>query len=210
MFQGLAVAAHDGGNWHRVEIISVDDCEAYVLFVDRGCKKRVNLHTLRYLEKSFTTQSRKSAKGSLFGVKPKDGDKLWSIDATMVRSNLIILKFLLNFFYFQTLMAKTKDQELLATIKGCKNDIYELSVIIDIKQRARLSDFMLSEGLCDAMDDVDFSMSQILVSFLRNIKEFCLNFLSFRSKRLHGVSTKFPSSELSSRPCHVHNALKEL
>lgn len=79
-------------------------------------------------------------------------------------------------------MAKTKDLELLATIKGRMDDIYELSVIIDIKQRTRLSDFMLVEGLCDAMDNVDFTMNQILVSYLHIIKGFCLNFLSFRCK----------------------------
>lgn len=101
MFPGLAVAVYDEGNWHRVEIISADECEAYVLFVDRGCKKRLNVQTLRYLEKSFTTQSRKSARGSLFGIKPKAGDKMWSVAAIMVRiQKLVRLKFLLNFFYF--------------------------------------------------------------------------------------------------------------
>lgn len=103
-------------------------------------------------------------------------------------------------------MTKTKDQQLLATIKGRTESIYKLSLIIDIKQRTRLADFMLSESLCDALDDIDHTMSQTLVSLTCiTTKDFFLVFF-ISGVKLYEVTSKIPSSVLSSRSCYEHNA----
>lgn len=142
---GMPVAVLYDGSWQRAEVISVNDSDAFLHFVDAGCKKHVKISNLRYLEKTFAASPRNCYKGSLFGVKPTNGESLWSAGA--------IMKF----------MSKTKGVKLYATIKEQTDGFYQLSLVDDIVKRTRVSDHMVTSGFAEAVMDLDYSKNWILV-----------------------------------------------
>lgn len=148
----MTVAVHQNGQWHRAEILYLLGNDAFIMLVDSGSRVYVKVKQLHYLEKSFALPSRKCCKGSLFGVKPKNDEDLWSSQA-MVQ--------------FQS---KTKGKKLSAIVKAEHDEVYELLLLIDnVSKRSKLSDFMIEQGFADVLI-VDSSINAILVSFnLRDI-----------------------------------------
>lgn len=142
---GLTVAANENGKWYRAEIAAVCGSDALAYFLDFGCKKVLNVDKLRYLERTFSVPARKAYKGSLFGVKPKNGDTLWSTQGIM------------------EFMTVTNGLRLMATVKSCREGIYELSIIYEPRQRLRVSNFLVEEGYADICDDADISSNSVMV-----------------------------------------------
>ena len=141
---GLTVAAYDKGLWYRAEVINVIGSEALVSFVDFGHKKVLNVDSLRYLDKSFAELARMAYKGSLFGVKPKDGN-LWNAKSIM------------------DFMGITKEKDLWASIKAHKEEVFHLSIVFDLRLRLRVANFLISEGHAENDFNVDNSSFAVLV-----------------------------------------------
>lgn len=139
----MAVAVFDDDKWQRAEVIFVSGSDAFIHFIDAGYRKYVKANKLRYLEKMIAAQARLCYKGSLFGVKPSNGESLWSVDA---------MKFIL----------KAKEKKMFATVKEQKDGIYQLSLIDD--KKSRVSDLMVKKGLAEALKNLDFFKNAILVS----------------------------------------------
>lgn len=124
---GLSVACPVGECWYRAEVLSVSGPDAFVHFVDNGKRDYVKTSQLRYLKKSFTSQHRHCAKGSLFKVKPKRNEALWDLEA--------IMRF----------MDKVKDKTVYASITSGSNDIYLLSLYSDLSWKPNIASYMLLE-----------------------------------------------------------------
>jgi len=96
---------------------------------------------LRYLEKTFAAPSRKSAQGSLFGVKPKNSND-WSSESCIA---------------FQE---RATDVKLTATLKGHKKGAFELLMIDE--NCSKLTDFMVQGNFADVDTKVDCSFNAFL------------------------------------------------
>lgn len=142
----MPVAVFDDGKWHRAEILCICGPDAFLHFVDFGCRKYVKVDNLRYLEKTFATPSRKACRGSMIGVKPKNYDSLWSPTA--------IMKF----------MSKTKGVKMYAIVKGQDDGFFQLQLVDDVINRTKVSDYLIAEGVADEDTGIDMSMNAILVS----------------------------------------------
>lgn len=141
----MAVAALHDGKWFRGEVVDLSNYDILVYFVDYGCKKNLKIENLRYLDKDHALPSRKACKGSIHGVKPKNGGALWSFEAIM------------------QFMMKTKGKKLLATIKDEAEGVFMLSLIDDIAARTRVADFMVAEGFADRVLNIDYTKNAVLV-----------------------------------------------
>ncbi|CRL05951.1 CLUMA_CG018879, isoform A [Clunio marinus] len=135
--KGMSVAVADEGKWWRAEVLDVEEGEAILDFVDLGVRKIVNLKFLRYLERGFATVTRKSCRGSLFGVTPNNKG----------------LQFRL----------KTKHRKMKATIKGHHNNIYQLSIVDNLTNRITIEEYLISQGSAVRIPGIDHSMSAILI-----------------------------------------------
>lgn len=155
----MSVAAFKDDKWYRGEVVSVDDTDTIVYLVDYGCKKSVKIENLRSLENCFALPTRKACNGSLFGLKPKNGNQLWSTDAIM------------------QFMIKTKDKKMFGTIKAQSEGTYELSLVEDVVKRSRIADFMVEQKLAEMIFELDYSKNCILVSFccFKQINNFLTN-----------------------------------
>lgn len=143
----MTVAALKDDKWYRGEVVSVGDTDTIVYFVDYGCKESVKNANLRSLENCFAMPTRKACNGSLFGLKPKNGNQLWSTEAIM------------------QFMFKTKGKKMFGTIKAQHEGTYELSLIEDVVKRLRIADFMVEQKLAEMIFELDYSKNYILVSF---------------------------------------------
>jgi hypothetical protein len=141
----MTVAAFDEGKWYRVEVLCITGREAFVLFADWGCRKYVKICNLRFLEKTFAIPSRKSCKGTLSGVKPKNGEKLWDVQT--------IMRF----------MEKTKGKKVSALVKGFNDDGFYVVSLIEKETKVKISDYLISEDLADAHIEDEYLMNAILV-----------------------------------------------
>lgn len=146
----MSVAVYDESQWQRAEVLCVvgsrfNDSEAFMYFVDIGVKKYVKIKDLRYLAKSFASISRACHKGSLFGVTPKDGERLWNSEA--------ILEFI----------SKTKGKSY-AMIRGQKDGIFQLSLVHDTASQISIGNHLIKKKLADPIQSVDDSANFILVS----------------------------------------------
>ena len=83
---GLIVTAFLFNKWHRAEILSVVDKSNHLLvfFFDYGTKEKVNLKNVKYLLEIFSKLPRKALRGSLYGIKPKNGDTTWNVKSSIV------------------------------------------------------------------------------------------------------------------------------
>lgn len=142
----MTVAAFDNGKWYRAEVNYLTGSDVFVLLIDFSKRKYLKPDNLRYLEKTFAVPPRMSVRGSLFGVKPKTGNGMWSVES--------ILGFL----------SRTEKVKLSATLKGHKDGIYQLALIDE--NCLRIENFMLEQGLAEADKTVDSSFNAILVSSL--------------------------------------------
>lgn len=149
----MSVAVFENDQWQRAEIVSVQGSQVFLFFVDTGARKSVAASNLRYLEKMFASSPRKCYKGSLFGIKPKNGEAMWTPGA--------IMKF----------MFKTKEKKLFATIKGREDGFYQLSLVDDFLQKTRVEDYLVDMGFADKEEDVDYSKNGVLVSFRTKIRK---------------------------------------
>lgn len=142
---GLTVAAYDDGKWYRGEISQYSNGpEVFVLLVDFSIHKSIKIDDLRYLEKSFATPCRKLLPGGLFGIKPKEGEAMWSVDSIIC---------------FKTL---TNNAKLSAVVKAYKNGFYELLLINQNCQR--ISDIMIERGFADRDDPKENNFNAYFVS----------------------------------------------
>lgn len=73
----MTVAAFDEKAWHRAEVLCVSGSHVMALFVDLGYTKYLKKNSLRFLEETFATPSRKACKGLLYGVKPINDGFIW-------------------------------------------------------------------------------------------------------------------------------------
>lgn len=144
---GMSVAVFDDSMWQRAEIVSVyDSLDPFVLFVDTGRQKNVKITYLRYLEDLFASSPRKCYKGSLYGVKPRNGESLWPTGAIMM------------------FMLKTKGKKINATIKARVKDFYQLSIVDDVIQNNQVEDSLVELGLAEKETNLGSSMNAIMVS----------------------------------------------
>jgi hypothetical protein len=144
--QGLPVAVFDEDKWQRAEVLCVSGPDVFLFFVDSGAKKYVKMNSLRYLAKEFTANPRACHKGSLFGVKPKDGASIWSAEAT-------------NDFRM-----KSKEQAMFATVKELEDGVHQLSLVTNLVSQIRMNDYLVKKGFADPDENVDGSKNLILVS----------------------------------------------
>lgn len=153
---GMVVAAKlkDKDFWYRAEVVFINkfDQDVLVSLVDYGIMKLVNVNRLRRLEKLFTQQSRKSCRGSLFGIKPAGGAAEWSIEA------------------IEACRAKLWSTKRYGTIKAQKNGVYELLLIDNLRQHNSLIDYLIERDLADADPDAKPSLNAVLVSILKTLK----------------------------------------
>lgn len=173
LMPGMPVAVFYGGLWQRAEVISSKDSEAFIYFIDIGCKKRVEVSCLRYLEKTFAMSPRMCYKGSLFGLKPFNGEKFWRAGA--------IMKF----------MSKTKGKKMYASIKDLKDDFFHLSIVDDLLKKTCVSDYLVEMGFAEQVMDFDYSKNAILVRtfHIKNDKNVICSFLDV-------TITKFLSTKM--------------
>lgn len=143
---GLLVAAWDNVKWCRAEVLFVSDFDVLVSFVDYGCKRLVKVDKVRHLEKFFVTPSRKSCKGSLFGVRPIQGAKQWSVQTK------------------ESFKAKTMHFKLWGSIKAHKDGVYELSLIDDLRKLTEISKYLIESGLADPVLGAKSTFNAVLVS----------------------------------------------
>lgn len=143
-FPGMSVAAFDEGSWHRVELLCIFEKDAFCWLVDNGQRKYLSLSDLRYLEKSFIRPTRKTGKGSLFGVKQKD-ERWWNQQA------------------IDAFKKKSLGVQLFATVKGHHEGIYSMVLIDDVRKVSRINEFMITEGFAEAVP-ADASVYATLVS----------------------------------------------
>lgn len=144
---GLMVAVVNKAKWYRAEVLLVSDFDVLVSLIDFGCKKLVKVHNLRRLDKQFFMTSRKSCKGSLFGVIPANADKQWKPEVINA-FKVITEKF--NFW---------------GTVKGKKNDIYQLSLFDNPCKRNDMCKFLIDNGFAIA-HDAKPTLNAVLVSGL--------------------------------------------
>ena len=140
----MPAAIFDDGKWKRAGILSVSGNDVYVNFVDFGESKYVKKSDLRYLEKSFATTSRKSCRGKLTGIKPKQVNSLFNPEAKEKFSKL------------------TKGVPLFATVKGFKDETYEISIFDHVKGISA-SDYLVTNGFAASDSTNAGSLNAILV-----------------------------------------------
>lgn len=126
----MPVAVSHNNQWKRAVVVVISDSDVFVHFIDEGTKTYVKANRLRYLEKTFAEHPRMCYKGSLFGVNPKNGEKLWSGDA---------MKF----------MSKLNGRKMFASIKNLQNDFFQLLLVKDVFKQEQLSDHVIRAGLAD-------------------------------------------------------------
>jgi hypothetical protein len=145
---GLTVAALSDLVWYRAEILYFNGKDVFANLVDFGIRKFIPLTNIRYLEKIYASPSRKACKGGLFGVKPKNGEVMWSTEATM------------NF------MRATKGLKMYAIVKAYQEGIYQIELVGDRRKQSSIATEMVLKGFADVDDSGDSSkyMNAILVS----------------------------------------------
>jgi len=126
--KGMIVAALRGEGWRRGEVICCSNSEeAWISFIDYGGnKKYIAMENLRQLEEPFALLSRKCCKGSLFGVKPANGARLWSTRA------------LTDF------MGLVHGKKLYATVKKQIGDVFSLALVDDISKVDRVHENLVA------------------------------------------------------------------
>lgn len=143
----MTFAAYTNDQWYRVEVDFINDLGVFVSLVDYGHKKYVHISKLRYLEKTFMMPTRKACKGSLFGVRPINGERFWCPRAIM------------------SFMAMTTKRKIYATIKAHdKNGNFTLSLVDSLTDCKRISEQLQAEGFAEAVSGLDYSMNKTLVS----------------------------------------------
>lgn len=128
---GSCVAVYGDGKWQRADVVVINENDAFVVFFDTGLKHYVKLKNIRHLVSPFNKISRKCCKGSLFGVQPKDGQKLWNTEA--------ILWFMEN----------SLGKRLHATVKGQNGDNFIVSLSGGSFDGKQLSESLLLQGFAD-------------------------------------------------------------
>lgn len=153
-----------GSIWYRVEIIYISGSDAYVHFIDVGCKRKAKVDDFFYLTEKFAAPTRKACKGTLFGVKPFGKNCLWSTTAT------------------EAFKAKVNGQRVLATVKAVTDGTYELSLIHDRLKNQTLEDYLLDKKFAEPSREVKPTMEAILVRKHLKLFAFCfiILFTSFR------------------------------
>lgn len=142
----MSLAAFHAGSWYRVEIAAVGQFEASALFVDLGMVKTVKLTSLRFLDKSFAAPPRMSANGRLFGIKPKNGEKTWSVAA-------------------QVAFKSMTQSKMFGSIKAADENSFALTLVHSIEKRIRVEELMILEGHADADTSATHSLNATFMKF---------------------------------------------
>lgn len=158
LLPGMSVAVFDDNKWQRAEILCICGTDAFVLFVDAGSRKYVQVNNMRYLEKTFAVSPRKACRGTLVGVKPANGKSFWS-DEEIMQFDM-----------------KTKEMKMYAVIKGCEDGFYKLSLYEDTVSRSKISSYMITQGIAEEDTTADHSINAILVNIKLFWKILVVNF----------------------------------
>lgn len=105
--KNLPVVVFEHDSWHRAVVLCVSGTHVMADFIDSGFTKYLKKTNLRYMKECFATTSRKSCRGILYGVKPKNGLS-WCSDAVAA---------------FKTL---TKSRKMYAAFKDLDENITSL------------------------------------------------------------------------------------
>src|SRR5690349_2007180 len=135
-------AAFIEDSWARVEV--VDPSLKLFKLIDHGGFKVLERSELHYLRQSSAIQSRKCVNGSLFGVKPMNGNLMWSDEST------------------GSFKQKTNNVECYATVKTNKEGVYGLEIFKDASKTKNLAKHLIAKGLAEADEGKDLIIDGIL------------------------------------------------
>lgn len=145
----MSVVAFVDNTWYRAEILCITLAGIFINLVDYGNMMYAKADQLLYLEKTFSTTSRKACRGKLFGIRPSNGTILWSSQA--------ISKF----------KKKVEGVNMLAYVRALKDGVFSISLIDNLTNRNQVSKYLIAEGVADDKN-IEPEFSAILVSLEMN------------------------------------------
>lgn len=156
------VAVYFEGKWYRGEVMYWNSSDAFILFVDYGMRKHVELKDLRELEASFIPHSRMAWKGSMHGIQPPGRLSVWDLK--------VVSKFKKN----------VANRILYATVRNYVDGYYKIDLTDDPTNNILYSTQMMSKGLAES-DGSQGQIQGILVkkSFLVSVRFLLIFFFRF-------------------------------